>query len=114
MPSSTLRVDILGTSFSFTVEGEAAYLQAIYERYRTVLENTARGTGVSDPLKLAILAGLQITDDLEKLRSHSRSDIAALESMQTEQRVFDLIEKIDKIIPQEERNPETSIESLEA
>jgi cell division protein ZapA (FtsZ GTPase activity inhibitor) len=104
MPSSTLRVDILGTSFSFTVEGESAYLQAVYERYRTLLDNLSRATGVNDPLKLAILAGLQLTDDVEKLRAHSRSDAAALERIQTEERLSDLIKKIERVVPQDDAN----------
>jgi cell division protein ZapA (FtsZ GTPase activity inhibitor) len=103
MPKSVaFRVDLLGTSFSLTVEGEPAYLQAVYERYRVSLENTRRSTGVEDPLKLAILTGMMLTDDIEKIRARSKTDEAALESIQTEERLLDLIEKIDKALPQTE------------
>ncbi|MDR2865708.1 MAG: cell division protein ZapA [Spirochaetaceae bacterium] len=100
--SAVLRVDLLGTSFSLTVEGDQSYLQAIYGRYRTLLENTKKNTGVEDPLKLAILTGLQLCDDVEKLRSWKNSDTATLESMQTEKCLLDLIEKIEKALPLDE------------
>jgi cell division protein ZapA (FtsZ GTPase activity inhibitor) len=96
---TTLRVDLLGTSFSITVESEPEYMQAIYGRYRTMLENTRKATGVEDSLKLAILTGLELVDEMEKLRSRSRNEEGALESIQVERHVQDMINRIDEILP---------------
>jgi cell division protein ZapA (FtsZ GTPase activity inhibitor) len=103
MPKSvSFRVDLLGTAFSLTVEGEPAYLQAIYERYQVSLENTRRSTGLEDPLKIAILTGLLLTDDIEKIRTRSKTDEAALEAMEADERflnIMNISEKIDRTVP---------------
>jgi cell division protein ZapA (FtsZ GTPase activity inhibitor) len=105
MSKSVLRVDLLGTSFSVTVDGEPSYLQAIYERYRTVIEKTKKITGLEDPLKIAILSGLQLCDDVEKIRSRRNSDEAALEAMQTEECLLGIIEKLERPFKNEDNTP---------
>jgi len=96
MPKSDLRVDILGTSFSITVDEDALYLQTLLGRYQRMIENTQKTTGLRDPLKTAIIAGFLLCDEVEKLRARENSGIGALESMQAEQLALELIEKIDK------------------
>ena len=99
MSSSNIRIDLLGTSFSLTVEEESTYLQSILGRYRTVIENTQKITGIADPLKIAILAGVQLCDELEKLRTRQQTGEGVLESQAAEKQLLDLIERIDKALP---------------
>jgi hypothetical protein len=54
---------------------------------------------VEDPLKLAILTGLELSDKIERLRSHSYSEEGTLESLQVERQLQDMINRIDKILP---------------
>jgi mannose-6-phosphate isomerase len=71
MPQNDLRLEILGTSFRITADEEAPYLEellaAYYERIREVQEST----GLKDPLKIAILTGYSLCDELHKARRNS-------------------------------------------
>ncbi|MDR2468167.1 MAG: cell division protein ZapA [Spirochaetaceae bacterium] len=98
MAKSDIRIDLLGTSFLLTVEEEPVYLQTLLGRYRTIIENTQKITGIQDPLKIAILAGIQLCDDLEKLRTHELSGERVLEATAAENTVISLIERIDKAL----------------
>ena len=98
MSKSEIRIDILGTSFSLSVEEDPVYLQTLLGRYKTLIENTQKTTALEDPLKLAILAGFQLCDELEKMRTHANSGEGVLESMAAENTLLSLIEKIDKVL----------------
>jgi hypothetical protein len=102
MSKSDLRVDILGTSFSITVDEDALYVESLLGRYRRMIENTQKTTGLEDPLKTAIIAGFLLCDEVEKLRARENSGIGAFESMQAEQLTLELIEKIDRAFGENE------------
>ncbi|MDR1148396.1 MAG: cell division protein ZapA [Spirochaetaceae bacterium] len=101
MPKTDLRVDLLGTSFSLTVDEDAFYLKILLDKYRRVIENTQKTTGIDDPLKTAIIAGLLLGDEVEKLRAHENTGLGVFESMQAEELTLDLINRIDKALPEE-------------
>lgn len=98
MIKSEIRIDLLGASFSLTVDEDPVYLQTLLGRYRAVIENTQKTTGLSDPLKIAILAGFQLCDNLEKLRNDIYGKNTR-ESIEAEKRLLSLIDKIDKTLP---------------
>ncbi|MDR2481089.1 MAG: cell division protein ZapA [Spirochaetaceae bacterium] len=98
MIKSEIRIDLLGASFSLTVDEDPVYLQTLLGRYRAVIENTQKNTGLSDPLKIAILAGFQLCDNLEKLRNDIYGKNTR-ESIEAEKRLLSLIDKIDKTLP---------------
>jgi mannose-6-phosphate isomerase len=98
MPKNDLRVDLLGTSFTITVDEDAAYLETLLSHYRRVIENTQKTTGSTDPLKTAILAGFLLCDEMEKLRAREASGLGAFEAMQAEQLTLGLIERIDNFL----------------
>lgn len=100
MAKADIRVDVLGTSFSLSVDEEPLYLQTILGRYRTVIDNTQKITGLTDPLKIAILAGIQLCDDLEKLRVRGFSGMGGgAEAKTVEDTLISLIKRIDEAIP---------------
>ncbi|MDR1373598.1 MAG: cell division protein ZapA [Treponema sp.] len=96
MPKSDLRIDILGASFSIAADEEPAYLESILNRYRSVVENTRKLTGVKDPLKTAILAGFLLCDEIQKLNSEKQSP--AYESQEAERLTLELIARIDEAL----------------
>ena len=57
MEKSSLHFNLLGTSFSIAADEDKTYLENLLAKYKNVLENTKKATGVDDPLKLAILTG---------------------------------------------------------
>jgi hypothetical protein len=104
MPKSDLRVDLLGTSFTITVDEDAFYLKVLLDKYRRIIENTQKTTGIEDPLKTAILAGFLLCDEVEKLRTRENTGLGAFDAMQAEALTRDLIDRIDRALPDELRD----------
>jgi hypothetical protein len=94
--------DILGKTFSITANKDSAYLEDLLARYRAVLENTRKITGISaaaEPLKLAILSGFLLCDEIEEMKKQKAGEDS--ENLEAERRILDLIARIDEIIPYE-------------
>ncbi|MDR1909858.1 MAG: mannose-6-phosphate isomerase, class I [Spirochaetaceae bacterium] len=88
MAKSDLRIDILGTSFSISADEDQAYLESLLNYYRIKVENTRKRTGLQDPLKLALVTGFLLCDDLFKGSAGDEQDEA-------ERLTLDLISRID-------------------
>ena len=101
MPKSDLRLDLLGASFSITVDEDAVYLKILLDRYRRIIENTQKTTGVEDPLKIAIITGFLLCDEVEKLRARENTGLGVYDSMQAEELTLNLIDRIDSALPKE-------------
>jgi hypothetical protein len=94
--------DVLGKTFSITANKDTAYLEDLLIRYRAVLENTRKITGINaaaEPLKLAILSGFLLCDEIEEMKNQRTYDNN--ENLETEQRLLEMITRIDKVIPHE-------------
>ena len=61
-----LRIDVLGTVINISTDEDGEYLEKLLEKYRQTIENVQRLSGISDPLKTAVLTGFLLCDDLEK------------------------------------------------
>jgi cell division protein ZapA (FtsZ GTPase activity inhibitor) len=92
---SDLRIDILGTSFSIVADEDPLYLNSLLNRYRTVIENTQKSTGMKDPLKIAILAGFLLCDEIQRAKKQDAAREPA-EAREAEQLTLDLIARIDE------------------
>jgi len=91
--------DVLGLSFYISAEEDSAYLKSLLDRYRIILENTKVAAKMSDkdpPLKLAILTGFLLCDEIEKMKNRQIQ-----EGEEAEQLTLDLIARIDEAIPNE-------------
>jgi len=82
--------DILGTTFSITVEEDEAYLQKVLAQYRAAVENTQNISGINDPLNIAILTGFLLCDEINKMKQHLEN-----ESIEVIERTMKLIAKLD-------------------
>lgn len=109
MAVNDLRLDILGTSFSITADEDPAYLEAILNQYRAAVENTQAISGMKDPLKIAILTGFLLCDEINKTRTQAgaeREQAEALregEDREVERRTLNLIALIDQAL--EDKRP---------
>jgi cell division protein ZapA (FtsZ GTPase activity inhibitor) len=93
VPKSDLRIDILGTSFSISAEEDPVYLQSLLNYYRQAIENTKRITGMEDPLKIAIMAGFLLCDDIQK---QADNNPRIRDSLEAEQLTQELIARLDR------------------
>jgi cell division protein ZapA (FtsZ GTPase activity inhibitor) len=94
MEKSGLCIDVLGTSLSIAAEEDPDYLEKLLSRYRMVIENTQNSTSLQDPLKVAILTGFLLCDEIEKIKQQD-----AQEGREAEQLTLDIIARIDELIP---------------
>ena len=98
MEKNDLRIDMLGTSFSIAADEDLAYLESLLKRYQIVVENTKRVTGLHDPLKVAILTGFLLCDEIEKIKKQGQS--GEKEGREAERLTLDLIARIDEALPE--------------
>lgn len=66
MKKGQLKIDLLGSSFKIQADESDEYLQKIYLHYVGLIEQVGQTSGVTDPMRLAILAGILATDELFK------------------------------------------------
>ncbi|MDR3161266.1 MAG: cell division protein ZapA [Spirochaetaceae bacterium] len=92
MSQSDLRISILGTSFSISANEESSYLEELLNYFRQAVDNTQKTTGLQDPLKIAILTGFLLCDELKKLQ---KQDLRVLESREAEALLLDMIRRMD-------------------
>ncbi|GHT71350.1 cell division protein ZapA [Spirochaetia bacterium] len=94
MPKSDLRLDILGTSFSISADEDAAYLEDLLGHFRAAVDNTQKSTGLKDPLKIAILTGFLLCDEVQKIKGQAGAE----GEQETEQLTLDLIARLDEAL----------------
>jgi len=69
MAKNDLLIDIFGTNITISAEEPTKYLEMLLGKFRRTIENVQRTTGLKDPLKIAVLTGFLLCDDLEKAGS---------------------------------------------
>ena len=95
MAKSDLHIDILGTSITIATDEEPEYLTSLLSKYRAAVENIQRASGLKDPLKIAILTGFLLCDDLQKAGTvPAASD---KESGELEQLTLGMISRLDEL-----------------
>lgn len=96
-----LQVNILGTSFSADVPEDEEYLQKLLNFYKEVTESVQNSTGVFDPMKVSILAGITLVDELYKEKQKkflSAQQQETEDSLQAEEITQKLIDQIDEVL----------------
>ena len=77
-----LIINVLGTSFSITAGESPAYLDEVLAQYKIAVANTQNISGMQDPLKVAILTGFLLCDEINKLKLQSEEEQAQAEARQ--------------------------------
>jgi cell division protein ZapA (FtsZ GTPase activity inhibitor) len=81
----------LGASFSISADEDPAYLENLLNRYRMCVENTRKLTGLTDPLKIAIMTGFLLCDDIQKRRENEKMlEYRNAESREAERIILDI------------------------
>ncbi len=63
-----LLINVLGASFSITASEDSAYLDEVLAQYQVAIANTQGISGMKDPLKVAILTGFLLCDEINKIK----------------------------------------------
>ena len=63
---ATLQIDTLGTTFAIQAKEEEEYLEKLLNYYKKIVNQVECESGIKDPLKISIIAGIMITDELCK------------------------------------------------
>jgi cell division protein ZapA (FtsZ GTPase activity inhibitor) len=98
MADHLLSVQLLGTSFSLKSTENLDYLKEVVAYYEEKVEETRRGVSLQDPLKIALLTGIVLADELMKERSRQSGTLSVPEADEAERITQALIDKIDSIL----------------
>ena len=99
MQKSRLSVNVLGTSFDLEADQKDDYVASIYDYYLSVLEKAKETSDVDDPLKIAIIAGLFLSDEVFKARLETTGTVTDPKTFNDiETTTMRMIAKIDDVI----------------
>ncbi|MDR2900674.1 MAG: cell division protein ZapA [Treponema sp.] len=93
MSNSAIRIDVLGTSLTISADADPEYLESLLEQFKQHIQSTQQLTGLTDPLKLAVLSGFLICDELEKSKKQHSSD-----SPEAEKLTLEMINRLDEAL----------------
>jgi len=98
MNKHPIQIDLLGRSFTIRSEESPEHLQHVLNIFKQRTDRISSQLSISDPLKIAILAGIDLTDETLKLRSRleRRVETDDQESSQINLITEDLIRKLNQ------------------
>jgi cell division protein ZapA len=79
MPVQLVDIDLLGSSFSIQTDESREYMEALMAELERRLDALRLSTGVSEPLKLSILANITLLDELAAARKRGGAEQASEE-----------------------------------
>ncbi|NLJ46424.1 MAG: cell division protein ZapA [Treponema sp.] len=104
MAVQTLRIELLGASFTIQTDESREYMDAILAHIRRRTEEVQRTTRVTDPLKTSILTSVYIVDELFRERAHRPSREADQEELG---RAADrMIERLERALSDLDTDPD--------
>jgi cell division protein ZapA (FtsZ GTPase activity inhibitor) len=95
MEKRQLRIDVLGASFTIQSDESAEHLERVSAYLREKVEEVKARYSFATPLTLALLAALNIADELVKERSGRAARATAGAPRELEEIAAGLIEQID-------------------
>ena len=92
-----LLINVLGASFSITAGEDPVYLSEVLAQYQVAVANTQGISGMKDPLKVAILTGFLLCDEINKLKLQVKEDRAG-DEQKLNQITENLITRLDVVM----------------
>jgi len=98
-----LKVTLLGTSLMIQSDEDAEHLQAVIQYFEKKIDEVKKRLPTTEPIKLAVLAGLNIVDELLKIQTQVRTQQASAhdsvnEAEEVERITRRMIQKLDNIL----------------
>ncbi len=100
MGKGHVQIHLLGTSFTIQADEDPAYLSRVVEYLEKKVREIESSVSIKDPLRLAILTGILLADELFKERGGRGS--ADPDSAEAERMTREIIERIDRSLREEE------------
>ena len=99
MANHLTTVDLLGTSFTIRSKEEPDYLDDVMAYYRMRVDEAAANIALGEPLKVAIVAALNVVDELFKERlARTEARLEADAAREAGQITSRLIAEIDRAL----------------
>ena len=93
----SVSISLLGTSFKLRAQEESLHLQRIVDYYSKIVSQVESSVSERDPLKLSILAGIMVIDEL--FTNNKQSDYTNKDELdEVENITLHLINTIDKTL----------------
>ena len=96
--SSLQKIRLLGSSFSLKVDEDPEYFKKIIKYIEQKISNVESSMSVKDPLRIALLSCILLTDDLLKEQDKKRHSLSPELADEVEQMTLEIINLIDKSI----------------
>ena len=94
MPDNVLSVQLLGASFSLKSTENLDYLKEVVAYYESKIDETRKGVSLNDPLKIALLTGIVLADELLKERQRAGQSAPDAEAERITRALIDTIDSI--------------------
>lgn len=98
MAKGNLQIDLLGASFAIQADEQPEYLDAIYSHYKKTVSRVEASAKISDPLKIAIIAGILAADEYYKEKMKNSDHTQQLDLSEAEKLALRMISRIDQVI----------------
>lgn len=98
MAKGTLQIDLLGTSFAIQADEQEDYLAAIFLHYKKAISQIEKSSNLTDPLKIAIIAGILATDEYHKEKMKNCNQVESIDLSAAEKLALKMISQIDQVI----------------
>jgi len=105
MEKRQLRIDVLGTSFVIQSEESPEHLAQLSSFVRDRIEEVKSRYNFADPLTVAVLAALNIADDLFKARAGRDLPLSSTQSAEIDNVAERLISRIDEVLLRGDPSP---------
>jgi len=98
MAKGCLQIDLLGTSFAIQADEKPEYLNALYNHYKKTITQIESTSGLAEPLKVAIIAGILLADELYKEKLKRSDTPSSIDLAEAEKIALGMISRIDQVI----------------
>ena len=96
-----VEIELLGATFNIVTDEDPAYLNRIVKYYENKIKSLENSSKIKDPLKLSILTGIILADELFKERNKGYDPEELKDSIEAEHLALKIIDQIDKTLLEE-------------
>jgi cell division protein ZapA (FtsZ GTPase activity inhibitor) len=94
--SNLQKIRLLGSSFSLKVDEDPEYFEKVINHIEKMFSKIEIEMKVTEPLRIAVLSCILLTDDLLKDRKKMKGTLSTEEAEKVEKMTLEIISLIDK------------------